>query len=164
MRLYNEVLRRLPDRGGASLRSRWLRHNADTQGDFYIGRGTRILAPEGLIVRRGVSVARDVTLDARGGLELQEDCLIGFESLLLTSTHNSQHVGVPVQTQGMYCKPIRIGRRAWLGTRTIVLPGVTIGDDAVVAAGAVVTRDVEATSVVAGVPARFIRQRSMDLG
>ncbi len=53
--------------------------------------------------------------------------------------------------------PIHIGKRVWIGSNATVLPGVTIGDGAVVAAGAVVTRDVPANTVVGGVPAKVIR-------
>jgi acetyltransferase-like isoleucine patch superfamily enzyme len=55
---------------------------------------------------------------------------------------------------------VRIGAGAWLGAKVIVLPGVTIGDGAVVAAGAVVTRDVDPMTIVAGVPARLVGTRN----
>lgn len=58
--------------------------------------------------------------------------------------------------------PVVIGRKVWLGAAVTVLPGVTIGDDAVVGAGAVVTKDVPANAIVAGVPARLIRMTGFE--
>lgn len=158
--VYNEVLRHLPDRLGNGPRASWLaRHAAAFGAGATVARGCRVLAPERLRVAGGVIVARDVTLDARGGLELRDDALVGFESVLLTHTHRSDRVGVPVQAQGMYDGPVTIGARAWLGMRVLVLPGVEIGADAIVASGAVVAADVPAATVVAGVPARVLRER-----
>jgi acetyltransferase-like isoleucine patch superfamily enzyme len=58
--------------------------------------------------------------------------------------------------------PIVIGRKVWLGAAATVLPGVTIGDGAIVGAGAVVTKDVPANAIVAGVPAKLIRMTGFD--
>ncbi len=57
----------------------------------------------------------------------------------------------------MYPKPIHIGKNVWIGSGAIVLPGVTIGDNSIVGAGSVVTKNVEPNSVVAGNPAKFIK-------
>ena len=55
------------------------------------------------------------------------------------------------------CKPVHIGKRAWIGAGATILPGVTIGENAVVGAGSVVTKDVEPRTIVGGVPAKFIK-------
>ncbi len=159
--LYNEVLRHLPDRYGTPLRSQYLRRRKAARFGqrSSVGPGCRILRPEKLHVGDGVRVARDVTIDARGGLVLEDDALIGFESVLLTYTHNAEQIGVPIQEQGFWSAPVTIGRRAWIGMRVMVLPGVTIGEDAIVASGAVVTKDVAPRTVVAGVPAEVLRER-----
>ena len=60
-------------------------------------------------------------------------------------------------------RPITIGNDVWIGTRVIILPGVAIGDQAVIAAGSVVTKDVPAKAIVGGVPAKFIRERGGDI-
>jgi acetyltransferase-like isoleucine patch superfamily enzyme len=159
--LFNEVLRHLPDRYGNQLRGLWLERNAAQWGPGAVmSRGCRVLRPHQLHVGPGVKVARDVTLDARGDLHLEDHALIGFETILLTYTHNSEQIGVPVQDQGFWSAPVRIGARAWIGMRVMVLPGVTIGEDAIVAAGSVVTKDVAARMIVAGVPAEVLRERT----
>jgi acetyltransferase-like isoleucine patch superfamily enzyme len=160
-RTFNELLRHLPDRPGIRVRRRWLRRHAVAVGHgAIVARGTRVLGAAGLELGGGVIVARDVCLDARGGLVLEDEALIGFESILLTHTHRADRLGVAIQAQGMYDGPVRIGRRAWLGMRVCVLPGVTIGADAVVAAGAVVAADVPPGVVVGGVPAREVSTRA----
>lgn len=159
-RVFNEFLRHLPSRFGNAPRSRYLARSAGAFGDgSIVGRGSRVLNPSGLCVGSGVVVARDVVLDARGGLELGDEALIGFESVLLTHTHRSDEVGVAIQDQGMFSAPINIGDRAWLGMRVLVLPGVEIGADAIVASGAVVTKSIPARAIAAGVPAQVLRER-----
>jgi acetyltransferase-like isoleucine patch superfamily enzyme len=159
-RIFNELLRHLPDRLGNEPRRRYLRRAARAYGhDSIVTRGCRVLNPQGLSVGDGVVVARDVTLDARGGIELCDEALIGFESVLLTHTHRSDETGVAIQRQGMFSAPVKIGARAWLGMRVIVLPGVEIGADAIVASGAVVTKSIPPRTVAAGMPARVLRSR-----
>jgi maltose O-acetyltransferase len=159
--VYNELLRHLPARGGTAPRRWWLERHARAFGRASsVGRGCRVLGVERLEIGAGVTVARDALLDARGGLAIDDEALIGFESILLTHTHRSAVAGTAIQRQGMYDGPVSIGARAWIGMRAMVLPGVRVGEDAIVAAGAVVTRDVAPLAVVAGAPARSIRMRS----
>jgi maltose O-acetyltransferase len=159
--LFDEVLRHLPDRLGNRPRAAWLRRRTAGFGSgSVVTRGCRVLGPAGLVIGSGVIVARDVTLDARGGLTLEDDALIGFDSVLLTHTHRSDVLGVPIQRQGFFDGPVLIGRRAWLGARTLVLPGVTVGADAIVAAGAVVTADIPDAAIAGGIPARVLRMRA----
>ncbi|MBO0895315.1 DapH/DapD/GlmU-related protein [Arthrobacter sunyaminii] len=89
----------------------------------------------------------------QGGISIGDDCLIGHNAVLATLNHDLS----PGRRADMHPAPVTIGRNVWLGSNVTVLPGVTIGDDAVVAAGAVVTKDVPARSVVVGSPARVIR-------
>ncbi len=81
---------------------------------------------------------------------------------LLGSAHVAEPVDVPIIETDLHIRPVRIGDWADIGTNAVILPGVTVGKGAIVGAGAVVTADVEPFSVVAGVPARFIRWRSED--
>ena len=89
----------------------------------------------------------------RGGITIGDDVLIGPKVNLVTINHPLD----PVTRRSTYCAPIVIRKGAWLGAGVSVMPGVTIGENAVVAANAVVTGDVPDNVVVGGIPARFIR-------
>lgn len=88
-----------------------------------------------------------------GGITLEDDVLIGPRVNLITENHPLD----PAFRHGLICKPILIKRKAWIGAGATILPGVTIGEHAVVAAGAVVSKDVAANTIVGGVPAKIIR-------
>jgi acetyltransferase-like isoleucine patch superfamily enzyme len=88
-----------------------------------------------------------------GGIILEDHVLIGPKVNLITENHPLD----PANRRSLVCKPIVIKRNAWIGAAAIILPGVTIGENAIVAAGAVVSKNVSANTVVAGVPAQFIK-------
>ncbi|MFN0130111.1 MAG: acyltransferase [Verrucomicrobiales bacterium] len=87
-------------------------------------------------------------------LIIGDDSLVGAYCYLTTGNHRRSQSDVPVHAQGYEGSPIRIGNNVWLGSHVVVLPGVTIGDNAVVGAGAVVTRSIPSGECWAGVPAR----------
>ena len=93
-----------------------------------------------------------------GGITIGDGTLIGHGSTLTTLNHSVD----PDRRADMLPAPIVIGRKVWLGASVTVVPGVTIGDGAIVGAGSVVTKDVEADTIVAGVPARLIRATGYD--
>ncbi|MFJ8808789.1 DapH/DapD/GlmU-related protein [Streptomyces sp. NPDC102490] len=106
-------------------------------------------------VGRNVFVNQGCRFNDVGGIEIADDVMLGPNVSLITSGHPLD----PAQRRtGVTSAPIRIGRNVWIGASAVILQGVTIGDDAVVAAGAVVTRDVPALTVVAGVPATVIKK------
>ena len=90
----------------------------------------------------------------QGGITIDDGALIGHNAVLATLNHNPE----PEKRDNLLPAPIHIGKRVWLGANVTVLPGVTIGDNAIVAAGAVVTKDVQPNTVVGGVPAKLIKQ------
>lgn len=89
-----------------------------------------------------------------GGVTLGEGCQIGHNVVFATLNHGIE----PADRRNTYPRPIVLGRRVWVGSNSTILQGVTIGDDAIVAAGAVVTRDVPARTIVGGVPAKVIKR------
>ena len=89
----------------------------------------------------------------QGGIELGDGCLIGHQVVIATLNHDLD----PNKRGSMIPAKVTLGKNVWVGAHATILPGVKIGDNAVIAAGAVVNRDVPANSVVAGVPARVIR-------
>ena len=88
-----------------------------------------------------------------GGITLEDQVLLGPKVNLITENHPVD----PADRRTLICKPIVIKRNAWIGAAATILPGVTIGENAIVAAGAVVSKDVPANIVVGGVPAKFIK-------
>lgn len=92
----------------------------------------------------------------QGGITIGEGALIGHNVVLATLNHDLN----PTRRQICIPSPIKIGKNVWIGSNSTILPGVTIGDNSVIAAGAVVTKDVPANTIVGGVPARFIKSIS----
>ncbi|NTZ09825.1 DapH/DapD/GlmU-related protein [Burkholderia metallica] len=108
----------------------------------------------GMKLGRNVFVNQNCTFYDLGGLEIGDDVMIGPNVSLITSGH-------PVEPSRrrdcVVAKPIVIGRNVWIGAGATIIGGVTIGENAVVAAAAVVTRDVPPNTLVAGNPAKIIR-------
>lgn len=96
----------------------------------------------------------------QGGITIGDGVMLGHNVVLATATHDL----APSKSRKLHYKPIVIGDNAWIGSNSVILQGVTIGEWAVVAAGAVVTKDVEPYTVVGGIPAKFIRKVEDDLG
>lgn len=127
--------------------------------DSFLSTGVRVLYPKRIKIKNNVGIARDVTLDGRGYLSIDSDTILGFETVILTSTHVSKERNIPIRKQGMYYKPVNIGKDVWIGARVMILPGITIGDGSIIAANSVVTKDIPEYSIYGGVPAKFIKKR-----
>ena len=108
---------------------------------------------------RNIHIGRNVFINSgchfqdQGGIYIGDDVLIGHRVVLATIDHDLN----PYDRRNHYA-PIRIGNRVWIGSGAIITKGVTIGDNAVIAAGAVVRRDVEENTIVGGVPARLLKK------
>jgi len=92
----------------------------------------------------------------QGGVTIGDDCLIGHNVVIATLNHDL----APSRRADLHPSPVVIGRNVWIGANATILPGVSIGADAVVGAGSVVTKDVLAGGIVVGSPARFVRSVS----
>ena len=109
---------------------------------------------------KNISVGENVFINAcchfqdHGGVTLGDGCQIGHNVIFATLNHGL----APEDRAFTYPAPIVLERNVWVGSNATILQGVTIGENAVVAAGAVVTRDVPANTIVGGVPAKFIRK------
>lgn len=106
-----------------------------------------------------VSIAGNVLFIATGGIEIGERSMIGHGTSLVSAGHNIPPDRGQMRFSGAYLRKVTIEKDVWIGVKAIVLPGVTVGEGAVVGAGAVVTKDVPAFSIVGGAPARLIRTR-----
>lgn len=109
-------------------------------------------------VGKGVFVNFGCTFLDRGGITLGDDVFIGPNVQLITENHPEQ----PQNRRNVYARPISIGRGVWIGAGAIILPGVTVGENSIIGAGAVVKKDVPANVIVAGVPAKIVREIKTD--
>jgi acetyltransferase-like isoleucine patch superfamily enzyme len=106
-----------------------------------------------IIIGKRVFINEGCCFQDQGGIEIGDDCLIGQQVVIATLNHNA----VPEKRKDMIAKPVKIGNKVWVGAHATILQGVTIGDNAIIAAGAVVTKDVPANVIVGGVPAKIIK-------
>ena len=109
---------------------------------------------------KNIKIGKNVFINAgckfqdQGGIEIGDGALIGHGVVLATLNHDF----APENRSTLHPSPIKIGKNVWIGANATVLPGVNIGDGAIVAAGAVVTGDIPAKTIAAGVPAKVIRK------
>lgn len=105
-----------------------------------------------LVLGERVFINTGATIVANHSIVVGDDCLIGDLVAIFDSNYHRMEPSRPTRVA-----PVRLGANVWVGRSATILPGVTIGDHAVIAAGSVVTNDVPAKTLVAGVPARIIR-------
>lgn len=129
-----------------------------------VGEGSRVY-PHARIYRASqVRIGRNVVINdfvhiwGGGGVEIGDDTLVAAHCTITSQTHATDALahGLLYRETNQHA-PVAIGRNVWIGSGAIVLPGITIGDNSIVAAGAVVTSDVPRDVLVAGVPARIVR-------
>lgn len=106
-----------------------------------------------ITIGKNVFINFDCTFLALGGITIEDDVLIGPKVSLITENHPLN----PEERKGLIGKPIHIKKNAWIGANVTILSGVTIGENAVVAAGALVSKDVPDNTIVGGIPAKFIK-------
>lgn len=124
-----------------------------------INRSTTIFVPFYTNFGQHIKIGKNVFINHAcsfldlGGITVEDDVQIGPKVSLITENHPLD----PSTRKSLEVKSVAIKRNAWIGAGAIILPGVTVGENAVVAAGAVVNKDVAANTVVGGIPAKTIR-------
>lgn len=121
--------------------------------------GVWIFPGKDLYVGDDVDIALDVIITTNGGVKIGHRVLIGYRAQILSQNHSIPDRSSKIFDSKHNRKAVVIGDDVWIGANSIILPGVTIGEGAVIAAGAIVTKNVPAFNVVAGVPAEVIRVR-----
>lgn len=159
--LARVLLAPLPPHVGSRVRPLVLRAAGLRIGRGTVMWGTPTITGGGNIYRR-LTVGREcwfnigVLINLGAEVSIGDRVALGHGVMILTETHP---IGPPERRAGpLFARPVRIGDGAWLGVRALILPGVEIGAGAVVAAGAVVTKDVPPNVLVGGVPARVLRE------
>jgi putative colanic acid biosynthesis acetyltransferase WcaF len=127
---------------------------AKISGTPFVHQHARIQHPWNLTMHHRACLGDRATAYSLAEIILHEGCTIAQEAYLCTGTHAFDQPNLPLQTA-----PIVIGREAFVGARAFVLPGVTIGERAVVGAGSVVTKDIGPEIIAAGNPARALKKR-----
>ncbi len=124
--------------------------------------GTMLLPSSGRIhIGKRTSLNQYVVINGEGGVKIGDDVMIAAFTSIFAANHRSDRVDVPMRQQGMYSKGgIVIEDDVWIGTHCAILDGVTIGHGSIIAAGAVVNRDVPPFSIVGGVPGKVIGTRT----
>ena len=126
----------------------------------WIGRGTKIRCHEGVVEIGAKSVlGQECTISAYRRVRIGEECVIADRAMFIDFDHGVVEVERPIRKQGIYMRDVEVGSNVWIGYGACVLRGVRVGDNSIVGTNSVVTRDVPANAVVAGIPARVIRMR-----
>ena len=145
-----------------SLRSNSRTGSIELGAETWIERGAVLWAFGGSIkTAPHVFIGPYATIYGHGGVEIGEWSLISMHATILSSNHIIPAMDRCIRWEKDVLLPTKIGRDVWVGANAVILGGVTIGDGAVVAAGAVVTKDVEPGAVVAGNPAKILRKREV---
>jgi len=117
-----------------------------------IHRPVSFQCPGGISLGDYVSIAAFVHIWGNGGVRVGRRTMIGSHVAITSITHDYRD---PEMWRTQVLKPVDVGEDVWIGAHAVILPGVTVGNGAVIAAGSIVLQDVPAGSIVAGVPARI---------
>ena len=144
------------------------------EGNSSITIANRVVIEQSVIIKSGkypngeIKVGDDsyigpnCYLDGVGGITISSDVLISPNCKLITSQHNYSDYKSKINLQGREFSCISVGKDVWIGSNSVILPGIKIGDGAVIGAGSVVTKNVGEFEVVAGNPAKRIKMRKLD--
>ena len=127
-------------------------HTFNINKGAYFGTGKNLSIGSNSSIGRDCQIANDVTIG--------NDVMMAPEVLIFSVSHETSKTDIPMRQQGNKApNPVTIGNDVWIGQRAIILPGVTIGDGAIIASGAVVTKDIPEYAVAGGNPAKVIKSR-----
>ena len=126
----------------------------------WIGDRTKIRCHEGeVVIGTKTVIGQEVTISAYKHVGIGEQCVIADRAMFIDFDHGVTEVDRPIRAQGIYKRDVRVGSNVWIGYGACVLRGVRVGDNSILGTNSVLTRDVPANGVAAGVPARLIRMR-----
>jgi acetyltransferase-like isoleucine patch superfamily enzyme len=126
----------------------------------WIGDKTKIRCHEGRVeIGDKTVMGQECTISAYQHVRIGQQCVIADRAMFIDFDHGVVEVERPIRQQGIYKRDVIVGSNVWIGYGACVLRGVSVGDNSIVGTNSVVTKDVPANAVVAGIPARIIRMR-----
>lgn len=125
-----------------------------------IQQGVYLLNPHRIIIGNNVSIHPMCYIDAKGGIIIGDDVSIAHGTTIMSSTHTFNDLCVPIKNQEIEYSNTTIEDNVWIGAKSTILAGNTIGQGSIIGANTVVTRDVKDYIIVAGTPARIIKERN----
>jgi len=126
----------------------------------WLGHGTKIRCHEGRVeIGAKTVLGQECTISAYRRVRIGEQCVIADRAMFIDFDHGVVEVERPIRKQGIYMREVEVGSNVWIGYGACILRGVRVGDNSIVGTNSVVTKDVPANAVVAGMPARIIRMR-----
>jgi acetyltransferase-like isoleucine patch superfamily enzyme len=126
----------------------------------WLGHGSKIRCHEGVVeIGAKTVLGQECTISAYRRVRIGEQCVIADRAMFIDFDHGVVEVERPIRSQGIYTRGVEVGSNVWIGYGACILRGVRVGDNAIVGTNSVVTKDVPANAVVAGIPARIIRMR-----
>jgi acetyltransferase-like isoleucine patch superfamily enzyme len=127
----------------------------------WVGHGSKIRVHEGeCSIGAKTVLGQECTISAFQHVSIGRECIVADRVMLIDFDHGVVEVERPIRHQGIYKRDVRVGNNVWVGYGACFLRGATVGDNSVIGTNTVVTKDVPADAVVAGVPARVLRMRA----
>ncbi|MBT2581231.1 acyltransferase [Planococcus sp. ISL-109] len=126
--------------------------------NVYIGKFVTIKNFEHLNLGDNISIHDFSYIEAKGGLTINNNVSIAHNASILTSSHNWNDITLPIKYNEVTFNPVLINEDVWIGCGVRVLNGTTIGSRSIIAAGSIVNKDVDANTIVAGVPIKKIKE------
>lgn len=153
-----KICQNFPGGLGNLFRYVFLKNSAEHVGDnIFIGKNVYFLNIERLILGDNISIHPFCYIDAFGGLEVGNDVSIAHNSSILTANHQWYDLSLPIKYNPSKPNAVKIANDVWIGCGVRILAGVNIGTRSIIAAGAVVNKNVESNTIVGGVPAKIIK-------
>src|SRR3954454_2580346 len=126
----------------------------------WLGHGTKIRCHEGTVsIGAKTVMGQECTISSFQHVQIGRECVIADRVMFIDFDHGVVEVDRPIRLQGIYKRDVNVCNNLWIGYGACILRGVTVGDNAIIGTNSVVTKDVPANAVVAGLPAKVIRMR-----
>lgn len=114
---------------------------------------------EGISIGHNVGIAAGAFISVRGRVTIGDNTIFGPGVKIFSENHNFQDLEIPIYLQGTTKQGVQIGEDCWIGSNAVILDGVHIGNKVIVAAGAVVSKDIPDYAIVGGIPAKLLKMR-----